>query len=258
LGVRNIRLLLEYDGTAYEGWQSQPNGRTIQDVLEAALTALVKHPLRVTASGRTDAGVHALGQVANFHTDCRAPLKAFVRGTNALLPPDISVRRADEVSPDFDSRRSARGKTYRYRIFNAPTPSALTRRSNWWICGALDDEAMVRAAALLVGTHDFEAFRSSGCDAPHAVREIRSLEVKRHGPDGELLDIEVTGNGFLRNMVRIIAGTLAEVGRGRRGVDDIAALLASGDRDKAGITAPAQGLTLLRVYYDETPLETYP
>lgn len=253
--MRNIRLLLEYDGTDYAGWQLQPGERTLQGALEEALSALVKAPVRVNASGRTDAGVHALGQVANFHTESTAPLKAFVRGTNALLPRDVSVRRADEVPLDFDSRRSARGKTYRYRIQNAPTPSALARRTSWWLSGALDAEAMQRAAQALVGCHDYEAFRSAGCDAAHANREIYSAQVRR---EGEFIDFTVRGSGFLRHMVRIIAGTLVEVGFGRMDAAEMPALLASRDRNLAGMTAPAQGLTLIEVYYDLEPGEAYP
>jgi tRNA pseudouridine38-40 synthase len=253
--VRNIRLFLEYDGTDYSGWQTQPNGPTIQETLERALATMLGGPARVTGSGRTDAGVHAEGQVANFRTDRAIPLKGFVLGLNSLLPLDISVRRAEEVEDDFDSRRSARQKTYRYAIHNGLTPSALSRRTTAWVSVPLDADAMDRAAAPLRGVHDFEAFRSSGCDAEHAVREVLDTAVRRAG---ERVQIEITGTGFLRHMVRIIAGTLIEVGTGRRGEDSLARCLASRERGLAGPTAPARGLTLVRVAYDAAPLEGYP
>lgn len=253
--MRNIRLLLEYDGTAYSGWQTQPAAPTIQETLERALATMLGEPARVTGSGRTDAGVHAEGQVANFRTDRPIPLKGFVHGLNSLLPHDIAVRRAEEMEADFDSRRSARRKTYRYAIHNGITPSALVRRTTTWVSAPLDAAAMDRAAAALRGVHDFEAFRSSGCDADHAVREILDTAVRRAG---ERVEIEVTGTGFLRHMVRIIAGTLIEVGTGRREGDSVARCLASRERGLAGPTAPAQGLTLVRVVYDAVVLESYP
>jgi len=253
--VRNIRLTLEYDGTGYAGWQVQDNGPTIQGELEAALAALLKAPTRVTGSGRTDAGVHALGQVANFRTEARIPLRGVVHGLNGLLPRDISVRRAEEVPLKFDARRSAKEKRYQYFLHLAPTPSAFARRTSWRVFPPPDLEAMVRAAAHLVGTHDFGAFRAAGCDAPHAVREIREVVVSRRG---EFAEIAVRGTAFLRHMVRIIVGTLVEVGQARRDPDSLPALLESGDRGAAGITAPPQGLFLAEVRYADTPLEVFP
>ena len=253
--MRNIRLTLEYDGSNYAGWQVQDNALTVQAVVEAALAQLLKHPQRVTASGRTDAGVHALGQVVNFHTAARVPLKGFVHGLNALLPRDVTVRAAARVPEEFDSRRSATDKTYRYFLHCAPTPSAFARRTSWHLVRPLDLEAMRRGAAHLVGTHDFSAFRSSGCDAPHAVRQIHEVLLQERG---EYVELSVRGNAFLRNMVRIIVGTLVEVGGGRRRADSIAKLLEDGDRVQAGITAPPQGLFLVEVCYGEPPLEAYP
>jgi len=253
--VRNIRLTLEYDGTGYAGWQVQQSAPTVQGALETALSALLKGPIRVTGSGRTDAGVHALAQVANFHTDARVPLRGFLHGLNRLLPRDITVRRAEEVPLDFDARRSAREKTYQYFLHLGPAPSAFARRTSWRVFPAPDLEAMGRAAAHLVGTHDFGAFRAAGCDAPHAVREIREILVTRRG---EFAEIAVRGTAFLRHMVRILVGTLVEVGQGRRDPDSLPGLLTRGDREEAGITAPPQGLFLAEVRYETPPLECYP
>lgn len=253
--MRNIRLALEYDGTAYAGWQVQDNAPTVQGTVEAALATLLKEPVRVTASGRTDAGVHALDQAANFRAETRVPLRGFLHGLNGLLPQDVAVRRVDEMPPDFDSRRSAREKTYQYFLHVGPAPSAFGRRTSWRLPGRLDPVAMARGAAHLVGTHDFEAFRSAGCDAPHAVREIRATWVE---PRGEYLEVGVRGTAFLRHMVRIIVGTLVEVGQGKRPPDSVRDLLASGKRELAGPTAPPQGLFLAEVRYDAVPLETCP
>ncbi len=253
--MRNIRLTLEYEGTAYGGWQVQPNAPTIQAALEQALAVMLKHPARVTGSGRTDAGVHALGQTANFRTGARIPLKGVLHGLNSLLPDDIAVRRADEMPPGFDSRRSVREKTYRYRIHVAPTPSAFARRTSWRVTVPLDLGAMARAAALMEGTHDFAAFRAAGCDAATTVRTVPSVRVEARG---EFVEVTVRGNGFLRHMVRIMVGTLVEVGRGRMPPDRVGELLARPAREEAGPTAPARGLFLVEVRYDMKPLETYP
>lgn len=255
--VRNIRLTLEYDGTAYAGWQAQENAPTLQGAVETALGVLLKEPVRVTASGRTDAGVHALGQVANFRTPRPVPLKGFFHGLNGLLPRDVAVRRVDEVPEGFDSRRSAKEKTYQYFLHVGPAPSAFARRTSWRVPGgaALDVAAMAAAARTLEGTHDFSAFRSAGCDAPTAVRTIHEVRVERHP---ELLEIRVRGTAFLRHMVRIVVGTLVEVGQGRRAPESVGELLESRDRHRAGVTAPPQGLVLQQVVYDVAALESYP
>ncbi|MDF1554302.1 MAG: tRNA pseudouridine(38-40) synthase TruA, partial [Deferrisomatales bacterium] len=237
------------------GWQVQDNAPTVQGVVEQALGRLLKTTLRVTASGRTDAGVHALGQVANFRTTGRVPLRGFVHGLNGLLPRDVAVRAAAEVPAEFDSRRSAVHKTYRYFLYRSPTPSAFGRRTSWRLSRPLDLAAMRAGAGHLVGTHDFSAFRSAGCDAPHAVREIHELAMVERG---EYLEVEVRGNAFLRNMVRIIVGTLVEIGEGRRAPESVVGLLAEGDRTRAGATAPPQGLFLAEVCYDTPVLEAYP
>jgi tRNA pseudouridine38-40 synthase len=253
--VRNIRLTLEYEGAAYAGWQVQPNAVTVQAEVERALGMMLKGCARVRAAGRTDAGVHALGQVVNFTTCATIPLKGFLHGLNTLLPGDIAVRRADEMPPDFDSRRDAREKTYQYFLHLAAAPSAFARRTSWRVPGSIDRARLERAASHLVGTHDYGAFRSAGCDAAHAVREIRSVWVK---PRGEYLELGMRGTAFLRHMVRIIVGTLVEVGQGKREPDSMRALLEARDRGLAGPTAPPQGLFLAEVRYDVHPLESCP
>jgi tRNA pseudouridine38-40 synthase len=255
--LRNLRLTLEYDGTAYAGWQVQENAPSIQGALESALSTLLKEPVRATASGRTDAGVHALGQMANFRTERPVPLKGFFHGLNVLLPRDIAVRKVEEVPREFDSRRSAKEKTYEYFLHVGPAPSAFARRTSWRVPGgsSLDLEAMSRGAGVLEGTHDFGAFRSAGCDASHAVRTIHEIRVERVG---ECVVIRVRGTAFLRHMVRIIVGTLVEVGQGKRTPESVVGLLEGRDRERAGPTAPPYGLFLKGVVYDVPALETYP
>ncbi|MBI4794278.1 MAG: tRNA pseudouridine(38-40) synthase TruA [Deltaproteobacteria bacterium] len=245
--MRNIRLLLEYDGAAYHGWQRQKNALTIQEVVEKALAKLIGEPVKLLGSGRTDAGVHAWGQVANFHTASHIPLKAFHAGLNSLLPRDIAVLDAAEAPADFHARKSARAKTYEYRILNRKEPSPLNRRYAWLVRQTLDLEAMAQAAAMLLGEHDFSAFRASGGSPGHAVRQI--LAAAWHpGAEGSLR-FSITANGFLRGMVRSLVGTMVEIGQGKRPPEDLAGLLASGDRSGAGATAPAHGLFLVEVVY---------
>ncbi|MBI5545742.1 MAG: tRNA pseudouridine(38-40) synthase TruA [Deltaproteobacteria bacterium] len=248
--MRTLKLTLEYDGTGYVGWQVQPNGPSIQAELERSLSKLLQEPVKVTGAGRTDAGVHARGQVASLRTGKTLPLKAFVAGSNALLPKDIAVTEALERGEGFDARRSARGKIYLYRIVNRPTRAPLERRQAWEIFQPLDLESMARAAQMLLGRHDFSAFRASDCEARTTVREVRRLEVRRDGP---LVELEIEATAFLKHMVRNIVGTLVEVGRGRRAEASVAEVLAGGDRTRAGATAPAHGLCLEKVFYEESP-----
>ncbi len=244
--MRNIKLIIEYDGTNYAGWQVQPNGLAVQQVLEGALAKLTGAKVRLYSSGRTDAGVHARRMVATFRTDKSIPLRAFSDGLNTLLPPDIAVREAEEVSVDFDPRRDARGKHYRYTILNAPRRLPLARLHAWHVRERLDLDAIRKAAVHLVGEHDFAAFRASGCAAGTTVRRIDALEI---GQEGDIIHIDVTGSGFLRNMVRIMVGTLVEVGLGKRSPDSLASLFEVPDRSAAGTTAPAHGLCLMEVFY---------
>jgi tRNA pseudouridine38-40 synthase len=238
---------LEYDGACYHGWQFQKNAPSIQAQVEAALLTLTGETLRLTASGRTDAGVHALGQVANFFTHSRLPLTAFLHGLNSLLPPDIAVLEASEAPLAFHARKSALAKTYAYHILNRPLRSPLHRERAWWIAQPLDLEAMAQAAAVLPGEHDFRAFRAAGSNNRNPVRQVLDAAWMSR-PEGWLI-FTITANGFLRGMVRSLVGTMVEIGRGRRPASDVADLLASGERTQAGPTAPPQGLYLVRVLY---------
>jgi tRNA pseudouridine38-40 synthase len=261
--VRHIRLVVEYDGTALCGWQRQANGPTVQGHLEAALGQLLAHEVAVVGASRTDAGVHARGQVASFRTERTIPLHGVRRGLNSLLPPAIAVADAAEVPDDFHPRFSATGKHYRYLVLTRSERSPRWRDRAWHHPGALELAAMRQAAAALIGEHDFAAFRAAGCTAQRTVRRIDDIAIgaaeaevedPRDAPpvsiDPCLVAFEVRGNAFLRNMVRIVVGTLVEVGAGRRPVEQVAEILASRDRTRAGITAPPQGLELMSVRYD--------
>jgi tRNA pseudouridine38-40 synthase len=246
---RNIRLLLEYDGTRYHGWQRQADTATIQQTLEEALARLTGEAAALIGSGRTDAGVHARGQVANFHTTSAIPLTAFHHGLNSLLPRDIAVLEAQEAEPAFHARKSARAKTYEYRILNRGNRSPLYRKYAWWIAPPLDLAAMAQAAATLIGEHDFTAFRASGSDNLNPVRRVLAANWRK-GP-GDWLTFTITATGFLRGMVRSLVGTMAEVGRGKAPPAILKELLESGARHLAGPTAPPQGLYLVEVFYEE-------
>jgi tRNA pseudouridine38-40 synthase len=245
---RNIRLLLEYDGTNYHGWQRQADAATIQQTLEEALERLTGETVAVIGSGRTDARVHALGQVANFRLNSAIPLKAFHEGLNSLLPKDIAVLAADEAPPDFHARKSAKAKTYEYRILNRPNRSPLQHHYAWWIASRLDLAALAAAAAILPGKHDFTAFRASGSNNKNPVRQVLAA-AWRDCPGGWLC-FTITATGFLRGMVRSLVGTMVEVGRGKAPACKMAELLASGARHLAGPTAPPQGLFLVEVCYE--------
>jgi tRNA pseudouridine38-40 synthase len=245
-----VRLTLEYDGTDFVGWQRQPNGRSVQEVLEAALAELLGAPVPTAAAGRTDAGVHALGQVVALDSPRALPAQAYVRGLSALLPGDVAVVGADEVPDDFDPRRWATGKRYRYLISRRPVRAPLLRRTHWEIFSSLDVEAMQTASTSLIGTHDFTSFRAADCEAPHPRRTLRELEVQTVGA---ILRIEVEGTAFLKHMVRNIVGSLVEIGRGRRTSAWIGDVLRARNRTLAGPTAPAHGLTLVEVTYGPGP-----
>jgi tRNA pseudouridine38-40 synthase len=245
---RNIRLLLEYDGTCYHGWQRQSDAVTIQGVVEAAVARLTGEAIALIGSGRTDAGVHALGQVTNFRTQSAIPLTAFHKGLNSMLPRDIAVLSATEAAPEFHARKSARAKTYEYRILNRGNRSPLARHYAWWIAPPLDLAAMAMAAAILPGEHDFAAFRASGSDNINPVRRV--LAARWQEGAGGWLSFTITATGFLRGMVRSLVGTMAEVGRGKAPATILAELLESGARHLAGPTAPPQGLYLVEVFYE--------
>ncbi len=245
--MRNIKLTIEFDGTAYHGWQSQTNAITVQDVVTAAVNDLTAEGCIIAGSSRTDAGVHAQGFVCNFHTLSSIPADKFAFALNTRLPDDIVIKRSEEVADDFHSRFSAKGKTYRYLIHNSMFPSALLRDRAYHVYYPLNIDAMSNAAGFFVGTHDFYAFSAAGGSAKTTVRTITGATVASQSDD--LIEVLITGDGFLYNMVRIIAGTLIEVGFGKLKSDDIPELIAGLDRKKTGRTAPAQGLYLVEVYY---------
>lgn len=245
-----LKLTIEYDGTDFVGWQVQPNGRSVQEVVERAASRLLKEEVRVLAAGRTDSGVHALGQVASLWSPMDLPLKAWMKGLNSLLPQDVAVVGAEVVPDDFDPRRWSLSKQYRYLISNRPVRSPLRRRTHWEIFQRLDFEAMTRAAVALEGRHDFSAFRAADCEARNALRNVHRVELQARGDE---LSITVEGDAFLKHMVRNFVGTLVEVGRGRRPVEWVREVLEGKDRTLAGRTAPPQGLTLMHVVYGLGP-----
>lgn len=269
--VRTIRMTLAYDGTNYCGWQVQPNGVSLQEVVERALSQFTHEPVRVVASGRTDAGVHAVGQVVSFETTSTAPCRAFVQGLPIHLPDDVVVREASEAEAGFNARFDAKSKWYRYVIHNSVIRSPFLRTNALWQRSHLDDEAMGSAANVLVGTHDFRCFETNWPNRSSSIRTIFRSQVSRlsswqvwngdgrpsfaqgagsqHESDCPFLCFDVEANGFLYNMVRAIVGTLIHVGRGRWTAEDMRRIVENGDRSLAGETAPAHGLYLMRVDY---------
>lgn len=251
---RNVRLILAYDGTDFHGWQRQPGVRTVQQEVEAAVLRVVRHLTAVIGASRTDAGVHALGQTANFQTDSPAPLNNLQRAISHRLPADVAVVRADEVPPDFHASLSAMGKRYQYRIFNSQRRPVerLAQRYVWHVWTPLDLDRMREAASAFVGTHDFAGFATAGSPRQSTVRTVTRVTLS---PAEEEVRIDVEGDGFLYNQVRNMVGTLVEIGRGHWPVERVRLVLASRDRRDAGPTAPPQGLTLHEVQYPElTPV----
>jgi tRNA pseudouridine38-40 synthase len=240
-------MVIEYDGTDYNGWQVQPDRPSIQGALEQAIRTITGETVRVEGAGRTDAGVHARGQVAAFSLAKEPELPPLQRGLNALCGPGRVVREIARAPDGFDPRREARRRTYEYAIDNGPWPSPVRRRYAWHVHRPLDRTAMADAAAALVGEHDFSAFQAADCDADNPIRRVFTSVVE--GESGDLV-YRVTATAFLRHMVRTIVGTLVEVGHGDRSVEDFARLLGERDRRRAGATAPPQGLCLVRVEYD--------
>ncbi|MBN1257419.1 MAG: tRNA pseudouridine(38-40) synthase TruA [Planctomycetes bacterium] len=244
--MRTIKLIIEYDGSNYCGWQIQPNGPTIQGELEKAVFALTGNESRVEGSGRTDSGVHALAQVAHFLTDSDMPGEAFSRALNAHLPKDISVRESMEATGDFHARFSALGKVYRYEIENAATRPALDFTRVWWVSWELDENLLNQATLYILGEHDFTSFADAERDGGDNIRTVERAEWRR---EGRRLSFEIEGNGFLYKMVRCLVGTLVEVGRGKISPDEFIEILQKRDRTAAGPTAPPAGLHLVRVNY---------
>ncbi len=247
--MRNIKLIIAYDGTNYLGWQKQKQGPTIQGVLEDVLSRIMGHRVKLRAAGRTDAGVHALGQVAHFHTTSKRDLETIFRAVNALLPKDIAVIRVEEVDFKFHSQHHAIKKTYFYQIYNHPVRNPLLRLYSWWVPEPLDIEAMKKCIPYIIGEKDFASFRKSGTDLKSTVRTVYEASIKRAVGVAHLLRFEITGRGFMRYMVRNIVGALVEVGRGNLTPEDFLRILEARDRSVAPPPAPPQGLFLKEVVY---------
>lgn len=245
--MRNLKLTLQYEGTQYHGWQSQAGaGLTIQDVVEDKIETVTGVRSNIIASGRTDAGVHARGQVANFHTEHNIDSPSILRALNSIPPFDIIVSSVEEVPDDFHARYSAKVKHYRYRILNRPVSDPFESRYSWHIRYDLDMDKMKQAAILFIGERDFASFRGAGCGAKTTRRDLKQLKITY---DESMIIFDFVGTGFLRHMVRNIMGTLVEVGKGKIDPDRIEKIFAACDRRQAGPTAPAQGLFLMSVTY---------
>ena len=244
--MRNVKLTIEYDGTNYCGWQKQNNEKTIQEEIEKAIYKAVGEVVEVIGSSRTDAGVHARGMVANFKTNATIPFDKFKYAINDKLPDDIAIIESEEVSEDFHARYDSKGKNYCYSIINRQQKPAIGRNYVYHFKWDLDIEKMREACKHFIGKHDFKAFRSLGSSVKTTERTIEELYIES---EGEKINIFITADGFLYNMVRIIVGTLLKVGRGKIPVEDIEKIILLGDRKKAGPCVPAQGLILEKVYY---------
>lgn len=245
--TRNIKIILEYDGTRYHGWQRQANGLTVQEVIEEGISKITEEDIRVVGSGRTDAGVHAMNQVANFRTNSNIKETGLFRGINSLLPWDIVVKELAEVDASFHARYDAKSKIYMYQIYRGAVRSALYRDYAWFIHDTLDTEKMKEAAKLLLGTFDFSSFCAANCGIKNHVRTVKSvyLVLDRRG----MVKFCIEADGFLKYMVRNIVGTLADVGRGKLSGAEFMRIVEAKDRKQAGQTAPAHGLFLQEVKY---------
>jgi tRNA pseudouridine38-40 synthase len=247
LAEQRLALGLSYRGQAYHGWQSQPDGRTVQDVLESALAAFAAEPVATVCAGRTDSGVHALNQVVHTDTGLARDAFAWVRGTNRYLPRDMAVQWCRPVGPDFHARNSARGRRYRFLVLESPTRPALEHGLVGWVFRPLDAGAMNAAAAHVIGEHDFSSFRAAGCQSPTPVKTLRSIAISRRGAYWRF---DFDANAFLHHMVRNLMGCLLAVGSGRRSPGWMAEVLAARSRDAAAPTFPPDGLYFLGPYYD--------
>lgn len=246
--MRNIRLDLEYDGSNYRGWQIQPGQPTLEQTIKTAVERIVNHPITLYSSGRTDSGVHAEQHVAHFRSETKLAHDRILRGVNSLTPDDITVYCVSDMPLEWSARHDACLREYCYRIYNDPLPSVVWRKRSLWIRERLDIDAMREAASILVGKHDFNAFRHIHCDANHAVRTLLNLEIYDERP---IIRIRVAGDAFLRHQVRILSGTLLEVGLGKRTPQSIQDILESRDRNQAGETLHGCGLTLVSVTYSD-------
>ena len=244
--MRNILLIIEYDGTNYKGWQKQPDVISVQEKIEQILYKVTKEKIEIFGSGRTDAKVHALGQTANFNTNCTIPAEKIATVLNTYLPDDIAIKESKEVSEDFHARYCAKGKTYKYRILNSPTKKPLEHNYSYHVKPELDLELMEYEAEFLIGKHDFKAFSNTGSSQKTSIRTIDNIKFSRIG---DIIEIEFVGSGFLYNMVRIIVGTLVEIGK-KSNRYHIQSALETRERSFAGPTAPPQGLFLKKVSYN--------
>lgn len=247
--MKRVKLIVAYDGTNYCGWQIQPNGITIEEILNRELSRLLKEEIKVIGASRTDSGVHSLGNVAVFDTKTQIPAEKIAHALNISLPDDLVAQHSCEVEPDFHPRFTNSIKMYEYRILNCTFPKPEVRFNTHFFYGRLDIEKMKQAAQYLVGKHDFKSFCSPKTDVLDTVREIYSLEIRK---DGDIIKIRISGNGFLYNMVRIIVGTLIKVGMGKYSPEKMPEILASRKREAAGPTAPAKGLTMIGIQYIES------
>jgi tRNA pseudouridine38-40 synthase len=245
--MRNIRLIIEYDGTGYAGWQVQKDLPTIQGSLVNAIKELTGEEVVVSGASRTDAGVHALAQTANFQTTSSIPERGIQQGLNSILPGEIVIKEVSAVPHEFDSRRDSKGKTYLYKLINRPYPSALLKRYSWFVFKPLNVELMKEATRFFIGEKDFSSFRAADSDAPHSIREVTSFEIFEK--DDGLIEFEVKGTAFLRHMVRIMVGTAVTVGKGSIKPEDVTRIIEARDRTQAPMTAPPQGLFLTKVEY---------
>lgn len=245
--MRNIKLIIEYEGTAYCGWQWQAGLPTVQGAVIDGIRKLIGADVELSGSSRTDAGVHALGQVANFKTASDISIYNILRGLNFHLPEDINIRHVEEAPLEFDSRHDSKAKTYIYKIINRPQRSAMLRRFAWHVWKPLDIERMIEAASHIVGEKDFASFMAADAQVRHSMREVYSVQIRRL--DNDMVEIEVVGRAFLRHMVRIMTGTLVEVGMGRIRPESVAHIIAAKDRRRAPMTAPPHGLTLIKIEY---------
>lgn len=245
--MRTLKIVLEYDGTAYCGWQRQKNGQSIQQILEEAIRLITGETVTVIAAGRTDAGVHAMNQVAHFKCQSVLPVHKLLAGVNSILPKDIVLKDIRDVSENFHALRDAEGKIYVYRIYNRKIRPALARHYLWHVPFALDVEKMKQASRTLLGRHDFSSFCAAGTDVQDRVRTVHAIKIK--SKTGGVVEIEMEAEGFLRYMVRNIVGTLVEIGRGKMLPEEMKKILNAKNRNAAGPTAPAQGLFLRKVRY---------
>jgi tRNA pseudouridine38-40 synthase len=245
--VKNFKLVIEYDGTRYHGWQRQPNDLSIQQALETAIETMTRQKIPLIGSGRTDAGVHAMGQTANFKCDTRLEPDEFQKGLNSLLPEDIVIHQCQTVHPEFHARYDVKSKRYRYCILNRRRPAAIGRQYAWWIRSPLDIRAMQQAADFIVGEHDFKGFEATGSPRAHTRRRV--LEARWEQPAGGQITFDISADGFLRYMVRNLVGTLVSVGLHKITPKRFQEVLDAMDRTRAGATAPAHGLFLMEVLY---------